>query len=158
MSAFIVDDIHINAMVSYAIEHRIRFWNPTAKDSVEITTFNAEEIGRILLDENVRSVCHRYSDIENDVKDTAAGYVFKYFATPLTAVEALKACHCLDYQCCETDDWKTTLACRIVATIESHAARRVPSYDAAPWNITRDRAKQLANAGSVSLLSLARKQ
>lgn len=156
MSAFICSDTHINALVTYAASNHISYYNPLTQGHTEVTAHNAEEIGRILMDENVRSVCCRYPDADNDQKSAGAAYRYKRFATPLTAVEAMKACHCLNYQSCETDDWESSLAWRILQAIESHAAHHVPGYDKAPWGIDTD--EGLTHRGQVSLLSLARKR
>lgn len=137
MSAFIVSDDHINALMNYCIANRIDFYNPATRDRTQITTFNAGEIGRILMDENVRSVCHRYADAGVEEKNAAADYRFKLLLKyhHLKPVQVIKACHCLDYQSCETPDWEGTLAHRILQTIISHATHRLAGYDDAAWEI-----------------------
>jgi len=139
MSAFICSDTHVNAIVTYAAEKQISYWNPQTCEHVRITMHNVEEIGRLLMDENVRSYCHRYADADDDDKSAGAVYVFKRFATPLTAIEVIKACHCLSYQSCETDDWGGTLAHKILQAIISHAICNLPGYDPAPWGINERR-------------------
>jgi hypothetical protein len=151
MSAFICDDLHINAIVTYAIDKKVSFYNPTTKTRTDITATNAEAIGRMLMDENVRSVCHRYSDAGDDEKSAAAQYKFKRFATPLTAVEVIKACNCLDYQSCETDDWADTLARVVLDAVIARALNYLPGYDDAPWEITPNSAGKLKHAGMIRL-------
>ena len=154
MSAFIVTDTHVNALVTYAVDKRLSYFD--GKNRNNILAHNAEEVGRILMDENVRSVCHRYNEASAEEKSAGASYKFERFETPLTPVEAIKACHCLEYQSCETDDWEGTIAWRILQAIISHASHNLPGYDKAPWGIDSD--KGLTHAGQVSLLSLTRRK
>lgn len=158
MSAFIVSNTHINALLSYAIDKQVTYWNEKAGERTRITRHNAEEVGRILMDENVRSVCARYRDAGNDEKSAGADYSFQYFSTPLTAAEVIKACQCLEYQSCETDDYDASLAWRITQDIKNHACHHVPGYDAAPWEINERSAKELKHAGAILLSTLARRR
>jgi hypothetical protein len=134
MSAFIVSNEHINALVSYMVTKQISYWNE--QERVPVTRFNAEEVGRILLNENVRSVNHRYhGEIEEDEKNASCAYTFRYRPMPISAVQIIKAVHCLDYQSCETDDWETTLAYKICQRILSTACCNLPGYEQAKWGI-----------------------
>lgn len=136
MSAFVVDFHHINALVTFALDVQASYWNPAAQERVNVTSYNAEEIGRLLLDENVRSVGHRYSGrISGEEKSAAADYAFKRYNAPLSAVQILKAVECLEYQCCETDDWESTVAWRICQSLKGYAISRLPGYDAAAWGV-----------------------
>jgi hypothetical protein len=158
MSAFICGDMHINAIVTYAVEKRVSFYVAATRERRDITSFTAEEIGRILMDENVRSVVARYDatspDYADEAKDAASDYKYKPFPTPLTPVEIIKACHCLEYQSCETEDWDSTLAWRILQDIKSAALHDLPGYDGAPWEITERSAKDLKHNGQIKLSSL----
>lgn len=135
MSAFIVSHDHIDALVTFAALHRVNVYREGKR--LEIRTQNAEEIGRILLDENVRSVCERYgSGISAAEKNAAATYRFRMFLH-VPAVAIAKACDCFDYQACETDDYETTLAAAIIREIRAAAIRALPGYEQAAWEITR---------------------
>jgi hypothetical protein len=158
MSAFVVQNMHIDAIISYAVDKRISYYSAQRQTRIEIGAHNAEEIGRILMDENVRSVCARYPDIENDVKDAASEYAYKGFSTPLTAIEIIKACNCLEYQSCETSDWDASLAWRILHDIKAHAVHHLPGYNNAPWEVTPESAKTLQHAGQISLMSLVKRR
>ena len=145
MSAYIVDHDHIDALLSYAIKQNVSYTVPVTKSRVEITERNATEIGRILLDENERSVRYRYpgsdaDDLPGTIGQDSASYKFKRWPVghPLAALTIMKACDGFDYQACETDDYSETLACRIVNTIRSYAITRLPEYSNAPgWSLTR---------------------
>jgi hypothetical protein len=145
MSAFVVGHDHINALLSWAIQKRVSYWVPDAQMRVDITMANASEVGRILLDENERSVGTRYNETDPDDMpgtdhETAANYEFRRWCANFSAVTILKACACFDYQACETDDYETTLAHRIIDTIRHHAISSLPGYDDAPgWSLDRAR-------------------
>lgn len=143
MSAYIVDHDHIDALLSFAIQHGVTY---TANDSfVEITKSNATEIGRILLDENERSVRHRYpgcapDELPGTIGQNAALYKFRRWPAmvPLPALSILKACDSLDYQSCETDDYRQSLAASITNAIRNYAISRLPGYEDSPgWSMSR---------------------
>lgn len=102
----------------------------------------ADRIANILRDENIRSVHYRYPKLEPDElpgdigdgfrKITAARLVNTRAYPP---IEVIKACHCLAYQSCETEDWESTPAFRLLNLIEGAAVRQLPGYDDAPWGI-----------------------
>lgn len=144
MSAFIVSHDHIDAIVTYAAFSRVSFWNPEAKTRTEITMTNAEEIGRMLLHENERSVRGRYPDdgpgeLPGTVGEDAATYRFRVWQRPLKPVEVIKAVKCLEYQSCEHRGWESSLAWRICQSVKDHAINRLPGYDDAAWEINRAR-------------------
>lgn len=155
MSAFIVSNDHINAIVTYCVDKRVSYW--TGKEHQTVQTWNAEEVGRILMDENVRSVVCRYPSEAGEFANEGSDYSYRHFPTPLTPVEIIKACHCLGYQSCETDDWEASLAWRILQSVISHASHQLPGYDGAPWEINPHSAASLKHSGQVSLLSLSRR-
>lgn len=104
----------------------------------------------ILYRENVRSVQYRYSNIpRNDLPGPCEdpGHVTisnRDMAAPkyvrVKALWVLKMCDCLDYQSCETDDWRETLAFRLLQSIRAAAVHALPGYDDAPWDYYADEA------------------
>jgi hypothetical protein len=133
MSAYMVSENHLHALVNYAVREHLDY--RVAGRSVRVAPENAEEIGQILSDENYRSVHHRYHDRAADYFGTPPTYKFRSVAKLPGAVAMLKLCDCYAYQACETDDWEDSVACKLVAAIRDHASRKVPGYDAAPWGI-----------------------
>ena len=131
MSAFIVGNVHINAMLQAAETTDVRdiasYWHNGTRhyfDPHSIPT------GQALVDENFRSVNHRYGE---DMPPSI--YVYK----PLrryTVTEILRAISCYEYLCCETDDWEESEAYAIVQALRYRAIRALPGYNAAQWNIT----------------------
>ena len=139
MSAFIVNDYHINALLNYALNLHERIHVPRLQ--IEISGSISDEqlsaIGQILLDENYRSVNYRYAE-----KTKPHEFKFKrdYF-THRKPVEILKACNCIDYQSCETDDYYQSKAAKIIDTIRAYAISNLPGYDTAAWEIRDPRYK-----------------
>ena len=134
MSAFIVSDKHIHAMLNSinkdgGYSHTIRLSNGetfSRHDSIDLS-----KLGQILVDQNYRSVNHRYNE-------TGVPPVYEYQPLPWVEyepVQIIKACHCYDYQACENPDYPSTLAHEILRMIESANINRLPGYDAAAWEI-----------------------
>lgn len=106
-------------------------WTPTTL---------ASAYADLLYQENIRSVRARYP---NDTWDDLPGPIVKPLhcvVSPrdtslprVSAVQILKFAHCLAYQSCETDDWETTPAFKLLESIKSAATREVPGYDDAAW-------------------------
>lgn len=121
MSAWICSDKHINAMVTFAAKHDITVY-VTQKDGNRTPFYvrqNCQTSAEILKAENVRSVNYRYSE-------TTVLPPIRYTPTNgYTAVQIIKACHCYDYQACETPDYEQTIAKQICDSIESEAVRNI---------------------------------
>ena len=135
MSAFIVSDTHINALVRYASRHKLSvFFNrqlgfPFGKEQLKIYN-NEQAIAQILLDENVKSVNYRYRD--NEVMTIT----YDPGAPILTAIQAIKAAQCLKYQSCEHDDFEESIAFKLIEAIISDAIPRLEGYESASWAIS----------------------
>jgi hypothetical protein len=154
MSAFVCGHDHIDALLTFAMRRDtygpVSYWLDSTKARVTITRKNADEIGAILLDENERSVGERYTDCRpgdfpGTIGQDASSYRFREWTAPLTAVSVLKACNCFDYQACETDDYRASLANTIIEAIRHRAIGRLPGYDdAAGWEFRRPAAIKAA--------------
>jgi len=134
MSAFIVTDTHINALVRYASRHKLSvFFNrklgfPFGKEQLK-TYGNEQAIAQILLDENVKSVNYRYRD--NEVMTIT----YDPGAPILTAIQAIKAAQCLKYQSNECDDFEESIAFKLIEAIIADAIPRLEGYESASWAI-----------------------
>jgi hypothetical protein len=151
MSAFVVSHDHIDALLTFASDKRIiddlgYFVNRGA------TKLTPSEIGRVLLAENERSVCHRYpdctpGDAPGKIGEEAVNYNFHRFSEfdrmqhAQKCAWVLKACQCFDYQACETDDYEQSIAHQIIRRIEARVIESLPYYEEAPWGIDRARVK-----------------
>lgn len=105
---------------------------------------DATTVARILMTENIKSVCHRYDEEETkyyfdelSVDITPADWA-RVKAIRLTPVELIKLIHCLDYQSCEHSGWNDSLAKRILDELEAILVYQIPGYEEAPWGIDDD--------------------
>ena len=140
MSAFLVDEIHINLIVTAAIDLGLVALLPPANDGVTITQGNAEAFGRMLWAENARSVAYRYPrDDHSEQSAEVAGYRFKRYP-PLTPHAAAKIIAAYNYQACETPDYDETPAAHAVAAFAPllpvyGGANERPEFARIPWGI-----------------------
>jgi hypothetical protein len=128
MSAFIVSDSHINALVRYASRHKVGVsYGATV---MRLNAFgNEQAVAQILFAENVKSVNYRYGESETTQIDYDRG------APILTAIQAIKAAQCLRYQSCEHPDFEDSLASKFIEAIIADAIPRLEGYDSAQWAI-----------------------
>lgn len=157
MSAFICGPDHFKALALFAARRRHGSWNvdPRYIDGLThpeaeirgIENLNDYELATLYADtlyrENVRSVAHRYPDLARDdlpgpIADAGFVDVLPRETTRsdlhLQPVEILKMCDCTEYQSCETDDWRETVAYRLLNAIRRAAIRALPGYEDAPWD------------------------
>lgn len=103
MSAFIVNDNTINAVLGFADQYDL--------NQFECKDFSA--LGQLLVDENYRSTNYLYSE-----DATPHSFVYSRYTVPATA--ALQHLSCIEYQLCEPEDWETTLAFRLCARLRKN--------------------------------------
>lgn len=146
MSAFVCGPDHIRQIAIFAAlpptrgirrEYNVdpRFVPDSGRFYKAETHELASHYAEILYQENVRSVLHRYP------ADNRSDYLLRCRVTrqhvnqhqPSTSVEIIKLCACLDYQSCETDDYRTTLAHDLLEQIKQAAIYELPGYEDAPW-------------------------
>lgn len=137
MSAYVVSNKQIDTLVSAArkIEHFEYGFNGRGF-GVE-TEKDCNKAGQLLLDMNVRSVKHLYSE------ETAAALIGddteKYVFTPrrvLRPVKVLKLCNNYEYQACEDSEaWEGSLAENFINELKERTIRLLPGYEEAPWSI-----------------------
>lgn len=129
MSAFIVSDSHINALVRYASRHNVRVFHSNPLTMFRVQD-NEQEAASLLLDENVKSVNSRYAD------EQTMSIIYDRAASILTAIEAIKAAQCLRYQSCEHSDYEDSIAFKLIEAIIRDAIPRLDGYEQAAWAIT----------------------
>jgi len=159
MSAFIVDKVHISAMIRFGLTAQLRDHSPLgwyAKDPKELpyeeirgthrqlTSETQDKVGQMLLDENVKAVSIRYEDSQiTDLPGRIdAQYLMPYkfthsYRTP-TPVEVLSLINCYEYQSCEDPEYYESEAHRFCNALKSMAIRSLPGYDEAPWEWTEE--------------------
>ena len=132
MSAFLVSDTHIHALLTWAMRPQ---WQAPARyhhNGNKVTFYdNLDTIGQELVNENYRSLSARYNDPYQPHE-----YKFKGYAARLDPVQVIKACDCFNYQACETGkDYYETEAHEIIDTIRERAIDELPGMDDAAWEI-----------------------
>lgn len=154
MSAYLVSQNHINALVCFHMEH----CGPT--DTA---------MTRVLTEENMRSLRYRYEDVadwqadadsyafervsfETVLRDYVSTHSARMVANGLTTVcsrgftrretmtAMVKLCDCYDYQACEHDEYETSKAKAFVERIRAKALAMGGKdsgsiYDAMPWGL-----------------------
>lgn len=133
MSAFVVSQKHISILANYACDHYAHLGPCADRASQDDYDYLYTTLAR----QNVRSVCHRYEDEkEADYAEFCKPRGFSPgSAKSLPAVHVLKLCDCLDYQSCETEDWRETPAYHVLSRIRDAATSNLPGYEEAPWAV-----------------------
>lgn len=147
MSAFIVSNTQINALVRFASTNNVSFYYGATRQRWNVSG-NEDATAQLLLDENVRSVNYRYQE-----NGEAGQIVYEIDAPDLTAVQVIKLAQCVEYQSCETPDWDKTMAKQLIDAIIQQAIVKLPGYDAAPWTINDGDLPK----GPISLFAMSRK-
>lgn len=134
MSAYVVSDAHINAIVAFCAGQARGDWPGAGlimQDLSRFLQFNtANELGEALLAANVASVNYRY-------KEQGGVPVFQYKPQKVpSAVEVLKLLDCLEYQSCERPDYLDKEgAFWLLQAIRRAAIRVLPGYEEAQRSI-----------------------
>lgn len=152
MSAYIVHPAHVAALAAFAVEsyhgHDAVIFE--YKDANPL--LSARRVAEELMRENIRSVATRYPNdtdgdrpgpggLDAELISEAGALAERYHfeRQPLSLVDVLKMCDGLEYQSCETDDYRETLAFRQLDRIRSAAINRLPGYEDAPWSYEGER-------------------
>lgn len=131
MSAYLVEKHHIDFLVGYLDSH-CEGWFHYIEDCKDIKDKQERlnTAGRILIQENHRSVCARYDKEEQEFR-----YRFERRYYDISPVQVIKSvCH-LRYQSNENEDYFTTPAEKILRTIEYTAITHLPGYTEAIWGV-----------------------
>jgi len=134
MSAFVVNEAHVKALVAYYASRKYSRKTPE----------EATEIARELMRENIRSVSFRYPqdrprELPGPIPTPEAdmiefGYAEIAHPSVQDPVAILKMCACLEYQSCETPDYRETKAYDLLNRIRHGAIADLPGYDQAQWD------------------------
>src|SRR5882672_6734319 len=114
MSAYVVNHRHITALVHYAAQHGI----------LRRMSLTPQTAGQILLAENVRSCNFRYDQKGDPLESPeVTSYEYKVYHKDIvrSPLEVIKATICYDYQSYETEDYRSTLAAKLVDSIRYEA-------------------------------------
>jgi hypothetical protein len=117
MSAFIVNDYHINALVTYGVRAKAQYYN--GDEWVYFNEDTAWALASRLYRANVQSVNRRYGE-----RTRSTGFKYKPVdISQLNAADIVKACDCLEYQSCERKEWERSQARKTLLAIRDSAIR-----------------------------------
>ncbi|MGK9171552.1 hypothetical protein KXR53_35045 [Inquilinus limosus] len=135
MSAFVVDQEHLDELVSAAIDLEIRARLAPDRACQQVNHENANDFGRMLWAENVRSVIHRYrlSGTEEAAEYEAEVEAYRFTWRPVPPGRAAKRLACFEYQACECEDWMESLAYDFGSQMARALIAKLPGYAEAPW-------------------------
>ena len=141
MSAFVVNDYHINALATYARREMVSFY--WRNERYEFNRDTVAELAAELYSENVRSVNHRYNQ-----RQRRKGFNYQpVLIDHLEHANIIGACDCLRYQSCETRNYRNTLA---------YAALNAIREEAITLLIEQDRSWELHPMGNQRLVESAK--
>jgi len=95
-----------------------------------LTLESADTVGQILVDANVLGAF-----VESNRHETAPSYYYTIPAGQREPVEIIKAIHALDYQSCESPEWRDCEAKRILNAIMDASINQLPGMKEAAWSI-----------------------
>ena len=154
MSAYVSNPEAFGILAAYAVINKcaVSEWihYRTGRDA---DIKNVQIVAKGLARENIRSVAHRYPEdkdghrpgpclLDAEIEEAAALYATHFltnaaYVRKLAPVQILKVCQSVDYQSCETDDWRDTLAWRQLDWIKNNAVYSLAGYDEADWSYER---------------------
>ena len=158
MSAFVLSTDHIDLLVTALVRYDVR---ASVKGGIgapaNIDLSDPHAVGRLLLEENVKSVLARYGDgVEADEQADYAADIFSYHYERVVlststlgaepAVALLLAVSCYVYQACEHGGWETSRARMLMEHLEATLMEGLPGMDidnlpgmdkATTWNYVR---------------------
>ncbi len=140
MSAFLVDNDTIDLLVSAIKLYRLKedgYLRPDTGNEpdhlpgVRPEHYTYDDLGKVLLYQNHRSLGARYGD------PVEVPTYHLRLVVSLRPVDIIKSCQCLQYQACETDDYGQTYTKQLLDSLVDAAIRRLPGYEEAPWGWRR---------------------
>lgn len=143
MSAFEVSDKHISAILQgvygtnfsgHNIWCRLTEKEPTHEQMA--LRKQVQQEANMLMAENVRSYqyCYKHRD-DVSQKPFKGNVKLDFAAAPLSALAVFKLIDCLEYQSCETDDYTTTEAYKLLCVYRTKLACKLPGYNDEKWSI-----------------------
>lgn len=143
MSAYICNPEHFGILAAYAASKRSVFHKFRRDDQV----LTAQAVARALAAENIRSVSCRYPDDKDgqrpgpgmrdaEIMEAAAIYAGHFVSKGIipTTLQVLKLCAGLEYQSCETHDYRQSDAYIQLYWIRSTAIQSLPGYEQECWS------------------------
>lgn len=131
MSCIMVNDFHLDALVTWGAAHQASWYRASEGRHVDMRG-NEPAAAELLHAANAAAFRERYP------RDAEPIPPHRYRARAvawLPAVQAVKACDCLAYQCSDWTGWPESEAFRVLDAIRDAAIQRLPGYSAAAWEL-----------------------
>ena len=146
MSSYMVSKSHVDALVHAAFFgprglRQSQWRKPRFKDCHDWSADQMDDLGEMLVKENLSSIHACYPDTLSDPESTP-GPIAQYWLRPykhetptrrMSVVEALKALDCYEYQSCEHPEWEKSEAFEFCRAMRDSLIGFLPGYEAAPW-------------------------
>lgn len=126
MSAWIVSRAHIDALVQGLSRREL------------VDGKSPDEVGRILWEQNRRSVIAHYDRCPELSEEAVAAYRYRVPSVEISKGWLLTAVRCYCYQSCETDDWDQTTACAWIRALGEALRAEGTSLDDGPWGLEEE--------------------
>lgn len=148
MSAWVVCKEHIDLIVKVAVSGPRdavdpRNWYRPGYPSGG--TLMPDEIGQALWNANHANVGHLYAKNHPEDDYEPEPYTYTDPGYCMTVVEAIKAVHCLNYQCSDLPTWERSGPESWLRGIESSLLQQLPGMEQAPWGWDRDGLRDARN-------------
>lgn len=122
MSAYHVPDLHINALLSWALKSAPALH----ADGIQYDLTQPEDFARV---GHILRVCNNAS-MDARYGDAPQGYLPNLVdVARLSPINIVSACSCFAYQACEFAGWEVSDGKQIIDQISAAALYRVPGYD-----------------------------
>lgn len=132
MSCYIVSPETLHTLAAFAVSHGCALVGAHTDDDC------AQRVVDLLLQHNIAAMDARYrnsaseADWSHYTYRAPVGVLAPHCIAP---VVVLKLAACVDYQCCEIEDYEATDAAHQLRAIRKRAIAQLPGYEAAPWGL-----------------------
>ena len=130
MSAWTVTKAHIDYLIMAAKKFGIPIGVYWGQDGKRLPGSDPSEVGRMLWEENYKSVNFRYGD-----NTATPAYDFSAIGRQVEPVVVLKAISCYEYQSCEHGEWEASEAKQFCDSLAKATIATLPGFADAPWGI-----------------------
>lgn len=174
MSAFVVEDEHISALVNAADHHARRghgqfHWyakdedgatvhyelSRTGEDSVEpaYTVRPEYSSSDYAYPEHIKVsfaslgamlLAENMRSVNDRYDEDDVEHIYQHSALHVTPVATLKATQCYEYQSCEHEGWETSAAKAFCEALTHSIISDLPGYEDAPWDLVAENANSVA--------------
>lgn len=127
MSAYLVSPETIQAIVTFAHNDNL--------SSDYKTVESCQQLTNMLINQNVESVNYAYRHRPEYQAEPYELIFDLRYNRKFKPIEIVKLIDCLDYQCCETEDYEGSIIQKILNTLKDHAIEQIEGYKESAWGL-----------------------